>query len=208
MFPPLSQNSSPNSYYSLEENVYCMRKMIAIVPSVIIILLLSIPHYAQAITISIEVDNIEKSVHPGETAFFLWIIGNEEDMYTIDFHISSEPETIFNITDFTVRPGEEQLVNQMVETLKSDENGTEYDIYVHFEGEYYLIQPIPGHPNEVPPVGSGVIVTVLNDSNESIEPNQFENNYTSDDHVMILGIISLFILAVVMIIIYIWRKKG
>ena len=185
-----------------------MRKMIAIVPSVIIILLLSIPHYAQAITISIEVDSIEKSVHPGETAFFLWIIGNEEDMYTIDFHISSEPETIFNITDFTLRPGEEQLVNQTVETSKSDENGTKYDIYVHFEGEYYLVQPIPGHPNEMPPVGSGVIVTVLNDSNVSIESNQLEYDYTSNNNGMILGILSMIVLAVVLIVIYIWRRKG
>lgn len=184
-----------------------MRKMIALVLSIFLIFLLCISNPTQAITISMGVDSNEKSVLPGDTVFFLWTIGNEDDIYTIDFHISSEPETIFNPTDFTLGPGEEQLVNQTVKTLKSDENGTIYDIEVILTGEYYMIQPIPGFPNEIGPVASRVIVTILNGSNESIEAEQLKHYQSSDDYGITLGIISMIVLAVVIIIIYIrWKK--
>jgi hypothetical protein len=166
--------------------------------------LLLLPNITQAIAVSMNVDSYEKSVYPGETAFFIWIIRNEDDVYTIDFHISSDPETIFNITDFTLGPGEEQKVNQSVETLKSDENGTRYKIDVILTGEYYISQPIPGQTNEIGAASSSVFIIVLN---ESVETERVENKSTFDNYWIIFGILSLVVVIVVFLAFYIWRKK-
>jgi hypothetical protein len=184
-----------------------MRKMVVFILSLFIILLPCISNLAQAISISIAVDSNKKSVHPGDTVFFDWTIGNEDDIYTIDFHISSEPETLLIPSDFTLRPGEEQIVNQTVETSESDGNGTTYDIEVIITGEYYVIEPIPGHPNGINPVASGVSVMIINESNESEEPIRNVDDNNSYDYGIVLGISSLILMAIIVIIIHARRKK-
>jgi len=184
-----------------------MKRIMLSILSVFMIFLFFIPESTncQQKLFTMEPDSYGKSAYPGESVIFLWTIKNNDEYYTIDFHISSEPETEFDPTYFTLRPLEEQQVSQVVKTLKSDENGTIYDIAVLLEGEYYLIYPIPGNPNTVPGY-SQVVVTILN---ESVEPEQSEPNYSFDNNGMIFGILSLIaVVAVFAGLILVYTRRG
>ena len=157
-----------------------MRKVIIATLVMLVLFLLSFSNFSEAITVSIKYDSWSKSTYPGETIFFNLIIINHDEVYTCDLHLYSEPETLFNITDFTLRPGEKQPVNQTVTTSKSDSNGTIHDITVHVEGVYYLIQPIPGSPNNIH-VMTEIRVLIINNSNVTEEDDHIEFNNTDND---------------------------
>ena len=171
----------------------------------LVLFLLSFSNFSEAITVSIQCDSWTKYTYPGETVFFNLIIINHDEVYTCDLHLYSEPETLFNITDFTLRPGEEQSVKQTVTTSKSDPNGTIHNISVHVEGVYYLVQPIPGSSNDIH-VWTEISVLIINNSNMNEEDEHIEFNNTDNDGGIIFAIIPL-ILAVVIIIYFIKKKK-
>ena len=169
-----------------------------------LVLLVSISNLTEAISLSVKIDNGDKSARPGETVYFNWTIKNTNDTYTYDLRIYSDPETLFNPANFTLPPGEEQLVNQTVQTSKSDENGTRYLIDVIIDGEYYVIQPIPGHTNKIGATSHPVTITILN---ESGIPEHFKPVYSSNTNVMLFGIFIFIVLTLISIYIILKRKR-
>ena len=183
-----------------------MRRASILTVVISILFLLSFSNFADAITVSIKCDSWGKITYPGETVFFNLTIINHDEVYTCDLHLYSEPETLFNITDFTLRPGEEQSINQTVTTSKSDSNGTIHNISVHVEGVYYLIQPIPDSPNDIH-IWTEISVLIINNSNVTEENDLIEFNNTDNDGGIIYVIILLILAVVVIIVIYVKKKK-
>jgi hypothetical protein len=182
-----------------------MRRVIIATLIVLMLFLISFSNFSEAITVSIKCDSWSKTTYPGESVIFNLTIINHDDVYTCDLHLYSEPETLFNITDFTLLPGEEQSVKQTITTSKSDLNGTIHNISVHIEGVYYLVQPIPSSSNDIH-VWTKISVLIINNSNITEEDDNIEFDNTDNSGGIIFAIIPL-ILAVVIIIIFYFKKK-
>jgi hypothetical protein len=183
-----------------------MRRVIIATLVMLVLFLISFSNFSEAITVSIKCDSWGKITYPGESVFFNLTIINHDEVYTCDLHLSSEPETLFNITDFTLHPGEEQSVNQTVTTSKSDPNGTIHNISVHVEGVYYLIQPIPGSTNDIH-VWTEISVLIINNSNVTEEDEHIEFKNSNNDVGIIYAIILLILTVAVIIIFFVKKKK-
>ena len=183
-----------------------MRRVIIATLVILLLFLISFSNFSEAITVSIKCDSWGKITFPGESVIFNLTIINHDEVYTCDLHLYSEPETLFNITDFTLRPGEEQSVKQTITTSKSDPNGTIHNISDHVEGVYYLIQPIPDSTNDIH-VWTEVSVLIIDKSNETDENEHIEFNNSNNDAGIIYVLIPLILAVVLIIIFYVKKKK-